>query len=107
MRFHFSISTLVVGLAMATLEATPGVNQTTKSKFLQKVLNESKTESCLIPDLLAENYDSVTMQNYQPILSINHDYEKQEKHNCHKKYKEKYPKFTVYHPNNRTISIHA
>ena len=105
MRFHFSISTLVVGLA--TLEATPGVNQTTKSKFLQKILNESKTESCLIPDLLAENYDSVTMQNYQPILSINHDYEKQEKHNCHKKYKEKYPKFTVYHPNNRTISIHA
>ena len=80
-------------------------NRKTKFEFLKKILNESKTESCLIPDLLAENYDSQTMQNYQPILSINHNYEKQVNNNCHKKYNEKYPKFTVYYPNNRTISI--
>ena len=47
------------------------------------------------------------MQKYQPILSIDHNYEQETNNDCAKKNKKvgKAQKFTVYDPDTRTLSI--
>ena len=77
-----------------------------KISFLDKLYQDLKKESCNLPDLLDENYDSATMIDYQEILPEDHNYEL-EKNDCKTTFNGWgiYTRTTLYDTKTRTLSV--